>query len=175
MRSERGFSLIELVVTVAILGFLVMMLVSLQRELVLFDRKTRVELFTQPNTSAVLHRLRRDVLDAKNYVVERHGDYEPNESVLMLDFPRNRRNAQESYVIVWDFSEKGIARRVELVDEEKVSEWSTESGATYSISAYQICLPDRGCGGPYFVRLLGRDAKGELVVDERVAPAVLRD
>lgn len=175
MRSERGFSLVELIVTIAILGFLILILVSLERELVLFDRKTRVDLFTQPNTSAVLHRIRRDVLDAKNYVDEAYGEYEPGPSVLLLDFPPSWRKAEESYVIVWDFSEEKKAKRIELVDGEKISEWATETGAKYEIAAWQACTEESGCGGPYYMRLLGHDAKGAIVVDQKVAPAVLRD
>lgn len=171
---ERGFSLIEMVVTVAIVGVLVMILVALQRELVLFDRSTRVDLFTQPNTSAVLHRVRRDVLDARNYVDESYAGYEPGAKILMLDYPPEQKGGEESYVVIWDFSEEGKAKRFEYVDEQKVSEWSTSAGATYEVGAYQMCAPGSGCFGPYFVRLIGTDSKGQMVVDERVAPAVLR-
>lgn len=179
MTPQRGFSLVELIVTIAIMGFLIFMLVALQRELVTFDRKLKVDLFSQPNTSAVLHRVRRDVLNAVQYHPEEpYADYEWSQTTMLLDYPLDRaRGATKSYVVVWDFSEPETAKRIELVDEKIVSEWSTASGARYELNYdYRICSPGFPpvCSGPQFIRLLGYDSKGGLVVDEKVAPALLR-
>jgi prepilin-type N-terminal cleavage/methylation domain-containing protein len=177
---QRGFSLVELIVTVAIMGILIFMLVALQRELVTFDRKLKVDLFSQPNTSSVLHRIRRDVLNAQRYHPEEpYADYEWSETTMLLDYPLDRaEGATKSFVVVWDFTEPDLAKRIELVDEKVVSEWSTTSGARYELNYdYRICRPTEplpSCGGPQFIRLLGYDSKGGLVVDEKVAPALLR-
>ena len=63
----KGFSLVELAVTVAIFGILLLILVSLEGQYLRFDRSVRVEFLKHPETEAVLARVRRDVLDSSSY------------------------------------------------------------------------------------------------------------
>lgn len=177
--ERRGFSLIEMIVAIAILGFLVLMLVLLERDLVMFDRKTRVDLFSQPNTASVLHRLRRDVLDSWNYRASYKG-LRQSPTVLLLDGYVDGVKIRRSHVIIWDFTDPGIARRIEYADDRLVSEWSTNAQARFEVESYRMCDEADGetvprCSGPYFVYLKAYDAKGNLVVDEKVTPALMRE
>jgi hypothetical protein len=170
-----------MVVAVAILGILIMIMMVLQSELLTFDRKTRVDLFTQPDTSMVIHRFRHDVLDAAGYHNGTYEGYKQGDTTLLLDI-RDPDTTVRSHVVVWDFSDSTTAHRYEFVNREQQSHWFTHAGVMYLISAYRRCEEKRDpedprpadCYSPFFVHLTGTDKKGAQVVDEILVPYALR-
>ena len=171
-KRSRGYSLIELVVAVAILGFLVFIMVALEREIVSWDRKTRLDLFTQPESAKVIHRFRKDVMDAKKYHSGKLDDYEQSDTTLLLDL-------QDDKSVVWDFSNGDVVKRIEYDKGTAGVEWTSKTRVTFRVTAYQICIPSGdpdvppSCSGTYFTHLIGSDRKGNVIVDQIVIPRAL--
>lgn len=161
MSRQRGSSLLELVVALAILGALLMMMTSLQWQMFHFERTMRIELMTHPETMAVLARVRKDVLDAAGYPATA-GAYVQSPTVLILGGTDERG---QPIHIVYDFEREAMAVRVILHagTGAKIGEWVARGVPRYRVSSYE--MPD----GSTAVRLQG-DRGGRLTIDQIYEP-----
>ena len=64
MRRARGYTLLELVIAMAIFGIFLMILTVLTAEMRNYEKKLPINFMKHPQVSAVVSRLRKDVLDA---------------------------------------------------------------------------------------------------------------
>jgi prepilin-type N-terminal cleavage/methylation domain-containing protein len=163
LRDSRstGYSLVEMVVAVAIFGIFLVVLVGLQGEFLKHDREVRVALFTHPAPLAVMARIRRDVLDSRGYP-ESMGSWSQSPETLLLDAATDDGTPR---VVVWDFRDPTIARRLELrQDGEQVAAWEARAVPHYKIDSWKA--PDGRVG----VLVTAKDNKGNVVVDQIVTP-----
>jgi len=152
--AAAGFTLLEALVTLAIAGVLIFMVVMLQSEMFRFDRDFRLNLMTHPELQAVLVRVRRDVLDADSY------EHSPTSLILA-----GRDQQKRPIRIVYDFSEDSRARRLVFnASDEQLSLWMARGVPKLRVTTYP--LPD----GEVAVRLRGFDRNGDLTVDQVVEP-----
>src|SRR5204862_3491511 len=70
-RRERGYSLMEITIVLAVFGVFLYIVVSLTGEMRRQEKKYPVDFLANPEVNAVLSRLRRDVYDTKSY----YGEY----------------------------------------------------------------------------------------------------
>ena len=157
---SKGFSLVEMVAAVAVFGIFLMVLVGMQGEFLRHDREVRVALFTHPSPLAVLARLRRDVLDSRGYP-ESAGSWAQTKETLLLDMRMDDGTAR---VVVWDFRERSIARRIELENGEQVAAWEARAVPPYRIESWDA--PDGRIG----VLITAKDKNDNVVVDQIVTP-----
>jgi len=161
VRRQRGFSLLEITVALAIFGILMLVLAGLDREFLHFDRQMRVELFLHPEPMSVLARLRRDVLDSRGYP----GSFESwTQSPTQLLLYEADPETHKLLVVIYDFSEKGFARRLAYDGKEKVADWRARGVPQFTIQSYE--MPRGGTA----VRLKAVDEKGRLAIDQIVEP-----
>lgn len=162
-RSSAGFSLLEIVVVLAILGILIFVLVVSQRETDTYERKHPIDLATLPDKSLVVARVRHDVWDASE-LPRRYLDYTFDESTLITR--REDRETREQITVVYDFSARDKVRRIEYgPNDEQRNEWETHGGPRYHVELMQL-------GDSYAIRLKGYATSGQLEVDQMIAPRV---
>lgn len=157
MNRQRGFSLIEVVVALAVFGVLLLIVTALQAELMRFDRSIRIRYFLHPERVAILARLRTDVLDSSGFPLEHQG-WRQTGRTLVLE-KRAEGEAPPEFV-VWDFTSERLARRVHYRGADKVSEWVANGVPALRVTSLE--MP----GGRIAVHLQAEDGQGRLVVDQ---------
>ena len=159
-RTVRGYSLVEMLAALAIFGIFLLVLVGLQGEFINYDREVRVALFTHPSPLSVLARVRRDVLDSRGFP-DSEGKWKQSPKTLLLDVVADDGSPR---VVVWDFSEKTLARRIELAKGEQVAAWEARAVPAYQIRSWEA--PDGRVG----VLITAKDNEGNVAVEQIVTP-----
>ncbi|MGA7616037.1 MAG: hypothetical protein WBX15_12745 [Thermoanaerobaculia bacterium] len=150
--------MLEIVIALAMFGLLILILAALEAEMVRFDRSMQLDFFTHPDRSAVITRMRRDVLDTTGYP-DPFDEWSQSHTVLIL-----RLSTPPATTVVWDVSESGTARRIEYTGAAKKSAWAAFNVPAFTFDSYD--MPD----GKTAVRLEGTDSKGEVIVDQVFTP-----
>lgn len=159
-RGSRGFSLVELSVTVAIFGVFLLILAGLASQMARFDRTFRIELMTHPQTIAVLSRVGRDVRSSVGYPGS-HAGFDQSPITLLLKLPGGELGAE---TVIYDFSREGEVRRLAFRGEAALPVWSARGTGSWEVSSFE--MPDERVA----VRLRGRDREGRTVVDRIYQP-----
>jgi prepilin-type N-terminal cleavage/methylation domain-containing protein len=172
VRRERGFSLLELVFTIAIFGMFLMMLVTLTAEMRGQEKRYPVNFMRHPQIAAVMARLRRDVLDASYYGMGANdpypatagsGKYTQGPKTLIVQTYVAGSGLQ---TVVWDFRVPTEVQRISY-NVGVPTTWIARGlprdfGAT--IDAVEVA------GHPYGVRIQARDGRGRLALDQYLQP-----
>lgn len=159
MKRCGGYTLVEVVVAMAIFSVFLLVLVGLQSEFVRFDREIRVQMFSHPAPLSVLARLQRDILDSTSYPAQ-YREWTQSPQTLLLSVPAETGKG----VVVWDFTEAGTATRREFMPDAEAWEWNARAVPQYEIGSYE--MPD----GRVAVRVRSIDEKGRLSVDRVILP-----
>jgi prepilin-type N-terminal cleavage/methylation domain-containing protein len=165
-RRERGYSLIEMVVALAVFGAIVAIFAILSAEIRDREKRTPINLMRHPQVSAVVSRMRRDVQDAygpKPYLKEHDGYTMDDPRILIVVVQQPNGGIQ---TVVWDLREKGVVRR-RAYNVGVATDWFARglpAGAEFDLDAVDIQ------GRPYGVRLKMMDAGGRLAIDQILQP-----
>jgi hypothetical protein len=151
--------MVEVLAAMAIFSIFLLVLVGLQREFILFDREMRVQMFSHPAPLSVLARLQRDILDSTSYPTE-FREWSQSPETLLLKLPGD----EGSTVVVWDFSDPSVVRRLEFGKDAANDEWVARAVPRYEIGSYE--MP----GGHVAVRVRSYDDEGRLSVDRVIRP-----
>ena len=163
-RRERGYTLLEIVMTLAIFGIFLLILVVVTSEMRGYEKRMPVNFMTHPQVMAVLSRMRRDVLDAfsADPYPASQDKYTQSAKTLIVKTIVNGG----VQVVVWDFSTKGEVHRVSY-NVGVPTEWVARGlPDDFSASLDALEVPGR----PYGVRVKAWDKKGMLSVDEYLQP-----
>ena len=169
MRRSRGFTLLEVVIAMAIFGVFLIVAFSLTSDMRKWEKRQPVNFLRNPNVISTNARMRRDVLDIRVngnepvYLLT-HDGYEMGPKTLILQTILD--NGQ--HVIIWDLSEPGVARRLDNKAAEK-SEWVARGlppDFTAGVDIDAVEFPDR----VYGVRVKAKDSNGQLVIDQILQP-----
>lgn len=131
---RRGFSLVELLVTLAILSAFVLIIVALERGALNLVRETNPSRVALTDLDPVIARFGRDVLDARGYWPNNRelDGYAQDETTLILRLPPG----SEADAVVWAFSNEG-ASRITYTGSAPSSEWTWSGAAEWSISSFE--------------------------------------
>ncbi|HEX7707130.1 MAG TPA: prepilin-type N-terminal cleavage/methylation domain-containing protein [Thermoanaerobaculia bacterium] len=166
-RRARGYSLIEVVVTMSVFGLFLVVLLVLTSEMRFYEKRLPVNFMRHPQVSIVLSKLKRDVMDAHGsdpYRAE-HDGYTMSPNTLILESIQGNGGVQ---TIVWDFSKPGEVRR-RAYNVGVAEEWIAR-GVPPDFSS-QVVIDAVGIPGrPYGVRITARDAKGRMAIDQILQP-----
>lgn len=160
MTMKRGFSLMEVVVAMAVLGVVILAMTMLTAEYRRYDRAVQFKWFVHPEIDAVLSRMRADVIETTGYPAEVNG-YVQGEKVLILQTRDVTLHTEET---VWDFREPPIARRLRYRSGEVAESWQANGLPEFTIAAAP--MPDGAVG----LRLQGKDGEGRVIVEQTLAP-----
>lgn len=176
VRRERGYTLIEVIFSLAIFGFFLFTLTALMTEMRLMERHYPIDYMRHPQVIALMSRMRKDVVDAFGsspypaVFVERTmtpdgpvvTEHRQSSKTLIITSVQTTGFTQ---TIVWDFSTPGEARRKAFSVGALVSNWVARGlPAEFTINTFEI--EDR----PYSVRLIAKDRRGRLAIDQIFQP-----
>jgi prepilin-type N-terminal cleavage/methylation domain-containing protein len=162
VKRERGFTLIEIVVVLAIFGIFIWIIVILTADMRAWEKRMPVNFMTHPQISAVVSRLRKDVADARwPYYPNSLGTWQQGPATLILD---TLREAGTTETVVWDFSKDGEVTRLAFVAEQQQSAWKARGTPTFKILDYPIAEH------PDSVRIQAYDKDGKLAIDQIFQP-----
>ena len=161
-RRERGYSLLEVIWVLAIFGVFLFMLTTMTEELRRQEVEYPIDFMKHPQLTAVLSRLRRDVIDAfgGGPYPPSYNEYAQSDKTLILYTVLG----SGSQTVVWDFRTKGEARRMSFSAGMMVSDWKARGVPDFTIGTYEI--PNR----PFAVRVQAKNKKGRLAVDQIFQP-----
>lgn len=169
MRRQRGFTLLEVAVAMAIFGIFLVIAFTLTSEMRGWEKKLPVNFMRHPQIISVIARMRRDVLDVQvppngKIYLPTHDGYSNGSKTLIIQtvLPSGLQT------VVWDFTEPSVARRISYNVGVK-TEWvargvPAEFSAGIDIDAVEFE------GRPYGVRIKAEDGNGLLAIDQILQP-----
>ena len=83
MKRERGFTLMEVVVTMAVFGIFLIIIVILTAEMRQNEQRYPINYMAHPEVVAVMARLRKDIVDTKYYPMSFQGYSQSNKTLLL--------------------------------------------------------------------------------------------
>lgn len=163
VKRERGFTLLEIVVVLAIFGTFLWIVVVLTADMRAWEKRMPVNYMTHPQISAVVSRLRKDVEDAgAGYYKDVYGDYHMSDKTLIV-YTLQALGTGET--VVWDFSKDGEVTRHAFTDiTGETSKWTAHGTPTFVITDFPIP------GHPDSVRIKAYDKDGKLAIDQIFQP-----
>lgn len=160
VRKPRGFTLLEVVMTVAIFGVFLMMMVSVTMDMKKNEAKYPVNFMTHPEVASVIARLRKDVFDTKYYPTEFNGYSQSNKTLVLYTL----RTTGFAETVVYDFRTKGEVHRKAFNATDLVGDWVARGVPTFQIAGYTLAT------GQDAVRIQATDDAGKLAIDEIFLP-----
>jgi prepilin-type N-terminal cleavage/methylation domain-containing protein len=162
VKRKRGFTLMEVVVSLALFGIFLLIITQMTREMAGYEKRLPVNFMSHPQVNAVLSRLRRDVFDATEpYYPESYETYSQSSKMLILYSLQPTGYAE---TVVWDFSKSGEVTRRSFSVGSMTSEWVARGVPQFTISDFPV--PHH----PDSVRIKATDQKGSLAVDQLFQP-----
>ena len=163
-RRQRGYTMLEIVMVIAIFGIFLLILVVVTAEMKGYEKRMPVNFMANPQVISVLSRMRRDVMDASandTYPASQES-YTQSEKTLII---RTLVGGGEQ-IVVGDFTKAGEAKRISW-NVGVPTEWVARGlPDDFSATLDAVEVPGR----PYGVRIRALDKKGMLAVDEYLQP-----
>lgn len=163
VKREGGWTLMEIVVVLAIFGIFLWIIVVLTADMRAWQKRMPVNFMTHPQISAVISRLRKDVQDAAGpYYRDSYGNYTMSPKTLIV---YTLQSAGTGETVVWDFSTDGEVTRRAFTDISGATRtWSAHGTPTFTITNFPIA------GHPDSVRIKAYDQDGKLAIDQVFQP-----
>ena len=164
-RGQRGYSLIEIIVSLAIFSVIIVIFSILAAEMRSHQKRYPVNFTKHPQISAVLSRMRRDVQDAygpQPYLKEIGGFRQGKKTLIVQSLQRNGGLQQ----IVWDFSQPGIVLR-RAYNVGVATDWRARGvPPDFNVEIEAI----KFTGRPWGVRIQATDEEGRVAIDQILQP-----
>lgn len=164
---QRGYSVLEAIVAMAIFGMFLAVLFTLTAEMRDYEKRLPVNFHRHPQVIAVLTRVRRDVLDAHGRTPYRkqHGEYTSSDKVLILETVAPTGGVE---TVVWDFRSAGEVRRISYAV-GMPSQWIAR-GLPVELAQLEIDAVKTDDDAAWATRIMARDSEGRLAIDTILQP-----
>lgn len=155
VRRARGYSLMEITVTLALFGVFLFIIVTLTAEMRRNEKKWPVNFLTHPDVSAALSRMRRDVYDAK-YFPDAWQTYSQTGQTPIIYLV----TATGAETIVWDLRTPGQVTRHAWIANLPQADWTAQATPTFTAEQYEAPNGETG------LHVTAVDDKGKLAIDQ---------
>ena len=135
-RRARGYSLIEISVTLALFGIFLFIVVSLTAEMRRNEKRWPINFMAHPDISAVVSRLRRDVYDSK-YFPDAWQSYSQSDQTPII-YTITPAGAE---TVVWDFRTPGQVTRHAWTSNHPQADWTARGVSIFTEAAYDVIGP----------------------------------
>ena len=159
-RRARGYSLIEISVTLALFGIFLFIIVTLTAEMRRNEKRWPINFMAHPDISAVVSRIRRDVYDSK-YLP---GSWQTFSQTPQTPIIYTITPAGFGETIVWDFRTPGQVTRHAWTANQQQGDWTAHGTPTFTGDKYDA--PNGQTG----IRVIAIDDKGKLAIDQILIP-----
>lgn len=167
MVRQRGYTLLEIVVAMAIFGIFLFILVTLTAEMQFYNRRMPINMHKHPQVIAVLARLRRDVLDGhtRRPYRDSHDGYTSSNKVLIIDTVNNSGGYD---TVVWDFrTPREVRRRAYVAGVPQ--EWVAR-GLPADFSKLEVDAIRTHADAAWATRIIATDENGRIAIDTILQP-----
>ena len=161
VRRERGYTLVEIVVAMAVFGIFLFMIILMTAEMDANRKRNPVNFMAHPQVSAVMSRLRRDVEDSQSYPSD-VDKYSQGPKTLIVELLAEDGTIER---IVWDFSKNGEVHRLTFRVGAQTAQWDA-----YGLPDFEAQVDAYPIGSTYATRIQARDKKGQLAIDQLFTP-----
>lgn len=164
---QRGYSLLEVIVSMTIFGMFLAVLFTLTAEMRGYEKRLPINYHRHPQVVAVLARMRRDVMDGygKNPYLNTHAGYTASDKVLIVKTVQPTGGLE---TIVWDFTTPGqVLRRSYNVGVP--TDWVAR-GLPPDFSRIDIDAVQTGPNAGWATHITARDGRGLLAIDVILQP-----
>jgi prepilin-type N-terminal cleavage/methylation domain-containing protein len=159
-RSAAGFTLMEVVVTLAVFSIFLLIIVTVTAEMRRQEKKYPVNFMAHPEVGSVMARLRKDVLDAKYYPAEFQGYSQSQQTLLVYTL----RQTGFGETVVYDFRTRGEVHRKAFNATQLSSDWMARGVPNFRVDAFTLGNGQDG------VRITARDEQNRLAIDTILVP-----
>ena len=157
---ERGYSMMEVVVTLAIFGVFLLIIVTLTAEMRANEKRYPINYMAHPEVSAVMARMRKDIFDTKYYPATFH-DYQQTPKTLIL---YTLQQSGFGLTVVYDFRTRGVVHRKMFNATDQTGDWVANGLPDFTIGSYELST------GQDAVRITAVDDQNRLAIDEIFVP-----
>lgn len=157
---ERGYTLLEIVVTLAVFGIFLWIVVVLTAEMRANEKRYPINYMAHPEVSAVMARLRRDIFDTTFYPHDFQG-YERSPQTLLL-YTIDQSGFGKT--VIYDFRTHGEVHRKEYNATQLTGEWVAHGVPDFHFDDFTLDT------GQVAARITARDEQNRLAIDEIFVP-----
>jgi len=157
---ERGYTLLEIVVTLAVFGIFLWIVVVLTAEMRANEKRYPINYMAHPEVSAVMARLRRDIFDTTFYPQNFQG-YEQSPQTLLL-YTIDQSGFGKT--VIYDFRTHGEVHRKEYNATQLTGEWVAHGVPDFHFDDFTLDT------GQVAARITARDEQNRLAIDEIFVP-----
>jgi prepilin-type N-terminal cleavage/methylation domain-containing protein len=160
VKRARGYTLMEMVVTLAVFGMLLMIVTILTAEMRANEKRYPINYLAHPEVGSIMARMRKDIFDTTYYPAEWQG-YQQTPRTLILYTLRQTGFAE---TVVWDFRATGEVHRKVFNATEMTGDWVARGVPEFRISSFTLDT------GQDAVRVTATDEQNRLAIDTIILP-----
>jgi prepilin-type N-terminal cleavage/methylation domain-containing protein len=160
VRRARGFTLMEVVVTLAVFGTFLLIIVILTGEMRRNEQRYPINYMGNPEVGGVMARLRKDVLDTTYYPAEFQGYSQTPKTLLLYTL----QQSGFGQTVVYDFRASGEVHRKAYNASELTGDWVARGLPIFEVGSFTLET------GQDAVRVTARDSQNRIAIDEIFVP-----
>jgi len=162
VKRERGYTMLEMVIALAVFGIFLMIIVALTAEMRANEKRYPINFMAHPEVSAVIARLRKDIFDTIYYGGEWQGYSQTHQTLILYTLTQG--GAGET--VVWDFRTPGEVHRKSYMATQLNAEWVGRGLPNFTVDIDTYTLPT----GQDATRIKATDDQNRLAIDEIFVP-----
>ena len=161
MRRQRGYTMMEIVMTLAVFGVFLMIIIALTMDMKRNEARYPINYMAHPEVAGLIARMRKDIFDTKYYPAAFQGYSQTKKTLILYTL----QQTGFAVTVVYDFNTPGQVHRITYNATQQIGDWVARGvPETFEINAYP------SAGGQDGVRISARDTNSRLAIDEIFIP-----